>query len=36
MKKYRFTIRKKMSRFGVAPTIPEALKANLLLLCFGL
>ena len=25
MKKYRFTIRKKTSRFGVAPTIPEAL-----------
>lgn len=36
MKKYRFTIRKKTSRFGVGGTISEALKANLLLLCFGL
>lgn len=25
MKKYRFTIRKKTSRFGVGSTIPEAL-----------
>lgn len=29
-------LRYKGSRFGVAGTIPEALKANLLLLCFGL
>lgn len=37
MKKYRFTIRKKTSRFGVGGTIPEALGGETpLSLCFGL